>query len=139
MRHLPGDLSREKDLGMSNPPTITLSPGSAQAFKVVVTANAVQPDGTNPGQVDLTSTLVIEPISGTGPNGPIVCIPSIDPTDNRRIICTPATLPSGGPPVSWSFRVRAPGRSSTVIASGITNAPVDVSGVSWDGSPVVPA
>jgi hypothetical protein len=122
---------------MSNPPAISLVPGVAQAFKVVVIANNVLPDGSNPGQVDTTSTLVLEPIQGTGPSGSIVCIPSIDPIDNRRVICTPGVVQPGSTPIPWSFRVKANGRTAAVIASGTTSAPPDVSGTSWDGNPVV--
>lgn len=123
---------------MSNPPSIALTPGMPQAFKVIVTSNAVQPDGTNPGQVDATSPLVLENIQNAS-GSTAACVPSVDPGDNRRVVCTPGAIPPGSTPIQWSFRVRVNGRTATVIASGTTSAPPDISGTSWDGSPVVPA
>jgi hypothetical protein len=118
---------------MSNPPSISLLPGVPKSFRVIVTANNVLPDGSNPGQLDTTTPLIIDPISGTGPNGAIVCIPSVDPSDNRRVVCAPGATQPGAAPAPWSFHVRANGRTVVVIASGTTAAPADVSGVSWDG------
>jgi hypothetical protein len=121
---------------MANPPTIHLSAGQPQAFTVVVTANAVQPDGSNPGTIDTTTPLTLENVQNAA--GQAVT-PSIDPANNRRIICTPAVLAFGATPLPWSFRVKATGRTTFVHATGDTSAPIDVSGVSWDGNAPGPA
>ncbi len=123
---------------MPNPPSINLLPGVPQAFGVIVTANGVQPDGSNPGQVDNTSPLVFEPIqNSSGSNAAVV--PTVDPVNNRRVICTPGALNPGVVPTAWSFRVKVVGRTATVTVTGSTAAPPDVSGVTWDGNPVGPA
>ena len=129
---------------MPNPPPIALTPPVPQALVVVVTANGVQPDGSNPGSVDTTSALTIEPVQNTqGPSGstgtPAVIV-SIDSANNRRVIMTPAVVGApGGTGLPWSFRISAAGRTAKVVASGTTASPVDVSGVAWDGQPVGPA
>jgi hypothetical protein len=123
---------------MPNPPSITLVPGVAQAFTVVVTANGVLPDGTNPGVVDTTSVLTFENVQGTTGSTP-VAVPSVDPGNNHRVIVTPGTLNPGSTPLPWSFRVKVVGRTAFVAVSGSTSAPPDVSGVAWDGNPVGPA
>lgn len=113
---------------------ILLLPGQPQAIGVVVTANAVQPDGSNPGVVDLTTALTFENVQNTsGANAAMT--PSVDPNNNRRVIMTPAALTAGGASVSWSFRVKAPGRTGFTSVSGSTSAPPDVSGVAWDNVP----
>lgn len=121
---------------MSNPPSISLSAGIPQAFRVVVTANGVQADGSNPGVLDTSSVLTIENVQNANGTGVLA---TVDPGDNRRVVCTPGVLAPGGTSVPWSFRVKVPGRTSFVTASGTTAAPADVSGVSWDGNPVAPA
>lgn len=121
---------------MANPPPIHLAAGAPQAFTVIVTANGVQSDGTNPGTVDTTSNLTITSLQNAA--GQAVS-PTIDPTNNRRIICTPAVLAPGGTLLPWSFRLSVVGRTATMTATGDTSAPPDVSGVSWDGSAVGPA
>lgn len=116
---------------MPNPPSIPLLPGQPQSIGVVVTANAVQPDGTNPGVVDSTTPLTFENAQNAGGANAAV-IPSVDPSNNRRVILTPGALPPGGAPVAWAFRIKAAGRSGFVTVSGSTAAPLDVSGVAWD-------
>ncbi len=119
---------------MPNPPSITLLAGQPQAIGVVVTANAVQPDGSNPGVVDTTTALTFENIqNASGTNAAVT--PTVDPNNNRRVIMTPGALAPGGIPVSWSFRVKAAGRTAFVTVSGSTSAPPDVSGVAWDNIP----
>lgn len=119
---------------MPNPPSITLLPGQPQALGVIVTANAVQPDGSNPGVVDSTTPLTLENgQNAAGANAAVV--PSIDPNNNRRVIMTPGALTPGGTSVPWSFRVKAAGRTGFTTVSGTTSAPPDVSGVAWDNVP----
>ena len=124
---------------MPNPPLIPLVPGQPQALVVVVTANGVLPDGTNPGVVDTTSLLIFENIQNTPPFATVAATPSIDPNNNRRVIVTPGALPPGSSPLSWSFRIRVAGRTATLPVGGSTTAPPDVSGVFWDGNPVTAA
>jgi hypothetical protein len=119
---------------MPNPPSVSLLPGQPQAIGVVVTANAVQPDGSNPGIPDTTTPLAFENVQNASGAGAAV-IPSVDPGNNRRIIMTPGVLAVGGSPIPWSFRVKATGRTAFVTVSGTTAAPPDVSGVAWDGVP----
>lgn len=119
---------------MPNPPSIALLPGQPQAINVVVTANAVQPDGSNPGAVDSTTPLTFENMQNASGASAAV-IPSVDPSNNRRVIMTPGALTAGGTSVPWSFRVRAAGRTGFTTVSGNTAAPPDVSGVAWDGVP----
>lgn len=131
---------------MPNPPPIHLLPGSAsagppivgaQSLTVVVTANGVLPNGSNPGSVDTTTPLTITPLQNAA--GQAVTV-SIDPANNRRIICAPTVLsPPGGTGLPWSFRVSAAGRTTTLLVSGDTASPADVSGVGWDGTDPVPA
>lgn len=121
---------------MPNPTSVSLLPGQPQAIIVVVTANAVQPDGTNPGVLDTTTGLTFENMqNATGPSAAV--IPTVDPNNNRRVIMTPGVLTVGVTPVPWSFRVKAAGRTGSVTVSGSTSAPPDVSGVAWDGNPPV--
>lgn len=115
---------------MTNPPAIHLAAGAPQTFGVVVTANNVQPDGSNPGAIDLTTPLTITSIQNAA--GQAVTA-MVDPGNNRRIVCTPATLAPGAGSLPWSFRVSAPGYTGSLVASGDTAAPPDVSGVVWDG------
>lgn len=120
---------------MPNPPAINFTiPFGPVAFRVVVNANGVQPDGTNVPVPDLTSTLTL-----TGVSGPSAYNAMVDPTDNRRIIVAPALLAPGGTPVPWSFRISVAGKAATVTASGSTVTPAEASGVFWDGNPVLPA
>lgn len=119
---------------MPNPPSIVLLPGQPQAIGVVVTANAVQPDGSNPGAVDTTTPLLFENVQNAGGTGAAV-IPSVDPNNNRRVIMTPGALAVGGTPLPWQFRVKAAGRTLFLVIGGNTSAPPDVSGVAWDGLP----
>jgi hypothetical protein len=122
---------------MSNPPSINFTvPFAPVALRVVVNANGVLPDGTNVPSPDVTSPLVFTNMMG--PTAPIAAVPSVDPLDNRRVIITPGLL-SPGPAGSWNWRISAAGRSSFVTISGTTAAPVDASGVVWDGSAIVPA
>jgi hypothetical protein len=115
-----------------------LAAGVPQAVVVVVTANAVQPDGSNPGVVDSTTVLTFEGVQNASGAGAAV-VPSIDPVNNRRVIMTPGALAIGAGSLPWSFRIKAPGRTTFVLMSGTTAAPLDVSGVAWDGNPVGPA
>jgi len=119
---------------MPNPPSIALLPGQPQAIGVVVTANSVQPDGSNPGVVDTTTPLTFENVqNASGASAAVV--PTVDPNNNRRVIMTPGALTVGGTPVPWSFRVKAAGRTGFTTVSGSTAAPPDVSGVAWDNVP----
>lgn len=119
---------------MPNPPSISLLPGQPQAIGVVVTANSVQPDGTNPGVADTTTALTFENVqNASGANAAVT--PSVDPNNNRRVIMTPGALTVGSSSVPWSFRVKAAGRTGFTTVSGTTAAPLDVSGVAWDGIP----
>lgn len=119
---------------MLNPPSIPLLAGQPQAIGVVVTANAVQPDGSNPGVPDTTTPLTFENVQNASGVGAAV-VPSVDPGNNRRVIMTPGALAIGASPLPWSFRVKAAGRTTFVTVSGTTAAPLDVSGVAWDGVP----
>ncbi len=120
---------------MANPPAINFTiPFAPVAVRVVVNGNGVQPDGTNVPVPDVTSPLVI-----SGVSGPTGFTAAVDPSDNRRVIVTPGLLPPGSPVVSWSFRISVAGRAATTTVSGTTPAPVDLSGVTWDGNPVVAA
>lgn len=126
---------------MSNPPPITIHPGAPVAFTVVVTANSVDPaTGINSGSVDTTTPLIFEYLQGgpADPAGPAV-IASVDPANNRRVICTSGPLQPGQSDRPWSFRVKAAGRTTFLTASGMSQAAPDVSGVSWDGTPPGPA
>lgn len=119
---------------MANPPSIPLLPGQPQAIGVVVTANAVQLDGSNPGAVDTTTVLTFENIqNASGASAAVV--PTIDSNNNRRVILTPGSPAVGIPPTPWSFRIKAAGRTTFVTVTGTTAAPPDVSGVAWDGVP----
>lgn len=135
---------------MLNPPSITLTPGAAsagppivgpQAVTVIVTANGVQPDGSNPGAIDTTTALTLTPLQGAAiaPSVGAGCSIQVDPGNNRRIIITPAILTPGASQQPWSFRVSAAGRTATVTFSGNTLAPLDVSGVAWDGNAPISA
>jgi hypothetical protein len=119
---------------MPNPPSIPLLPGQPQAIGVVVTANAVQPDGSNPGAADTTTPLTLENVQNASGAGAAV-VPSVDPGNNRRVIMTPGVLAIGASPLPWSFRIKAAGRTTFTTVSGTTAAPLDVSGVAWDGIP----
>lgn len=134
---------------MSNPPSITLIPGSPnpgppivgpQAVSVVVTANGVLPDGSNPGTVDTTTALTLTPLQGVAiaPNVGVSCTIQVDLNNNRRIIITPTAAPGGGNQ-PFSFRVSAAGRTQSVTFSGTSQPVADVSGVAWDGNSPVSA
>lgn len=120
---------------MPNPTNLVLAAGHPVAISVFVTANGVQPDGTNPGTPDTTTPLSFEAVSGV----PAGVQPSVDPANNRRVILTPGVLQPGGQPVTWGFRIKAAGLTAEVFASGQTNPPADVSGVFWDGAAPSPA
>lgn len=123
---------RGNTIAMPNPPNITLQAGQPQAIGVVVTANSVQPDGSNPGVVDTTTPLTIENVqNASGANAAVTV--TIDPNNTRRVIMAPTPLTPGGTSVPWSFRIKAAGRTAFVVVSGSTFAPPDVSGVAWDG------
>ncbi len=141
MLHLkdPRNRSYMIQIDMPNPPLIPLVPGVPQALVVIVTANGVLPDGTNPGAVDTTSALIFENIQNTPPFATVAATPSIDPNNNRRVIITPGPLAPGSATLPWSFRIRVAGRTATVGVGGSTIAPPDVSGVFWDGNPVTAA
>jgi hypothetical protein len=128
---------------MSNPSLISgvsLVPGVPQAFNVVVLANAVQADGTNPGTPDTTTPITFDGIQNAGPAAPIAVVPSVDPTNNRRVIITTGPgLVAGGTSLPWSFRVKAAGRSGFLTVTGSSAAPADASGVFGDGNPPGPA
>lgn len=119
------------------PPTLSTIPllaGQPQAIGVVVTANAVQLDGSNPGSADTTTPLTFENVqNAAGPSAAV--IPSVDPGNNRRVILTPGVLTVGSSSLPWSFRVKAAGRTGFLTVAGSTTAPPDVSGVAWDGVP----
>lgn len=130
---------------MPNPPSITLIPGPSnpgppivgpQAVSVVVTANGVLPDGSNPGTVDTVTPLTLTPQQGVAiaPSVGVACTIQIDPNNNRRVIMTPTAAPGGGNQ-PFSFRVSAAGRTQTVLFSGTAQPVADVSGVAWDGVP----
>jgi len=117
---------------MPTPPNITLLPGQPQSIGVIVTMNSVQTDGSNPGAPDLTTPLTFESVQNAAGDGAAV-IPSVDPINNRRVVMTPAALAVDAPPMPWSFRVLAAGRSGFLTVTGRTTSPSDVSGVAWDG------
>lgn len=124
---------------MSNPPPITIHPGAPIAFTVVVTANSVDlATGINSGAADTTTALTFEYIQG-GPTDTNAVVASVDPANNRRVICTAGPIQPGQPDRPWSFRVKAAGRTTFTTASGTSQAAPDVSGVSWDGTPPGPA
>lgn len=126
---------RETNSSVSNPPNINFAiPFVPQAFRVVVNANGVQPDGTNVATPDTTSALIFTSVAN-----PSAAVPSIDPLDNRRVIVTPGPVTPGAAPIAWAFRVSVAGRPGQVLVQGSTPAPPDLSGVSWDGSPITPA
>jgi hypothetical protein len=119
---------------MPNPPSTTLAAGVPQYILIIVTANNVQPDGSNPGLLDTTTPLTFEGLQGY----PSAVVASEDgqTTDGKRIVkLTPATLTIGTSTQPWSFRIKAANRTGLVVASGFTNAPLDVSGTAWDGTP----
>lgn len=105
-----------------------------QFILIVVTANAVQPDGTNPGSLDTTTPLSFENVQNLTT---AVSAQEVGQTgDGKRIVkITPATLSVGGTPLPWSFRIKAAGRTAFTTVTGSTAAPPDVSGTSWDGTP----
>lgn len=121
---------------MSNPPAVAFTiPYVPVAVRVVVLANGVQPDGSNPGVVDTTSPLVL-----TGIAGAAYASWGVDPMDNRRVIVAGIAPPIAQNSVfPWSFKISVAGKSNFTTVSGTTQAPSDVSGVSWDGQPVGPA
>jgi hypothetical protein len=125
----------------SSTPPISIHPGAPVAFLVVVTANSVDPNtGVNTGAVDTTTPLTFEYVQG-GPGDPTTAAvtASVDPGNNRRVICTAANIQPGQSDRPWSLRVKANGRTSWTVASGTSSAAPDVSGVAWDGSPPGPA
>lgn len=130
---------------MPNPPPFTLTPGTPaagppivgpQAVMVVVSDNNVLPDGSNPGTVDATSTLILTNVQGCAiaPAFGAAASIQIDAANNRRIIVTPKVLSPGASSQPFSFRVSCAGKTGTVTFSGSTLAPSDVSGVAWDGN-----
>ena len=120
---------------MPNPPSISLSGGVAQYLAVIVTINNVQLDDSNPGQVDTTTPLTFEGLQGYGT---AVNATELAPlADGRRVVrINPGQLQPGTATQPWSFRVKAAGRTGFVTLTGTTAAPPDVSGVTWDGTPV---
>lgn len=119
---------------MSNPPSIPLAAGVPQFLLIVVTANAVQPDGSNPGVLDVTTPLTFEGLQGftTSVNASEVG----QTAEGKRIVkISPGVLAVGAPVQPWSFRVKAAGRTAFTTVGGTTAAPLDVSGTSWDGTP----
>lgn len=120
----------------AQPPAINFTiPFVPVAIMVIVNANGVQPDGTNVPTPDTTSALVISNLGGTPPAATI----AVDPSNNRRLIITPSLLTPGGPPGNYTYRVSVAGKTSTVTITGQTAAPLDASGVVWDGASPSPA
>lgn len=119
---------------MPNPPAITLAAGVPQFLPILVTANAVQPDGTNPGSLDVTTPLTFEGIQGF--NTAVTAAEVGQTSDGKRIVkITPVPLAIGTPTQPWSFRIKAAGRTASTTVTGSTSAPLDVSGAFWDGTP----
>ena len=120
---------------MANPPAINFTiPFVPVAVRVVVNSNGVQSDGTNVPVPDVAAPLILG--NFTGPTG---FTAAVDPADNRRVIVTPGLLAPGSTPMPWSFRISVAGKIAFTTVSGTTPAPADLSGVTWDGNPVVAA
>lgn len=114
---------------------INLSGGLAQYVEVFVTQNAVQPDGSNPGAVDVTTPLTFEGVQGMGTAvNPVEVSPPLA-SGARVVKIQPGPLAPGSSTQPWSFRVKAAGRTFFVTYGGTTQAPPDISGTADAGVP----
>lgn len=116
-------------------PLINLAAGVPQYLVVLVTSNAVQPDGSNPGVLDTVTPLSFQPAQGFGT---VVTASEVAQTsEGKRVVkITPLTSVVGGGAPSFAFVISAAGKLATLAVNGTAASPPNVSGVSYDGTPL---
>lgn len=114
---------------MSNAPSQIISPGHRRFVGVVVTRNNIDPStGINTPVTDTVSALTFP-----SNNHPEAVTPSVDPSNNRRVILTAGVLM--GPEVGWTVSVSAVGNAGPVTQiPGKTLPVLDMNRVDWDGT-----